>query len=432
VVRPVARFRPAARRLGASLEPVYLVTRTITPGETAIDRVVEVYTGSSGKVAEFSPWQLGTAPVVSTEDPGFVSSTIEDLERFYSQFNGYGGSFEILDSGWSGVTSRSMMRMFDQVVDGVLYSTYLRGTWFIGEFFVDSQVVVDVLRDGYQSWDDLPTSVSYDVLTVSIDLETGATASKQAPLYSSALENVRVNVVAFGDASPVGRYIRTGVYTGIKEAIALTLPPAHPFDGCGAAAWSFLDNFTSFSIGEYTYTADTGYDNWPDLLDTQFSSTDYIAGQNVPDLDYFAISRQSFQARAALLNMAGFNSATSQRVLRGSGSVNEISTLAPIWSSCAGYSLLGRFVATSFADYSAEEVEDLETLLDLSGLPGVDQEGLVTTPTPPAAAPTGTVPAGSEAYTTTDPVFFMSSNYRPSFAGSPLISTYFTHYWIRG
>ena len=432
MVRPVERFRPAARRSGASLEPVYLVTRTITPGETAIDRVVKVYTGSSGKVAEFSPWQLGTAPVVSTEDPGFVSSTIEDLGRFYSQFNGYDGSFEILDFDWNGVVSRSITPMFDQVVDGVLYSTYLRGAWFVGQFFVDSQVVVDFLRDGYQSWDDLPTSANYDVLTVSINLETGATTSKQAPLYSSALENVRVNVVAFGNASPVGRYKRTGVYTGIKEAIALTLPDSHPFKECGTAAWSFLNNFTSSNIGEFTYTADTGYDDWPYLLDTFSSLDDLIAGQNVPDIEYFAISRQSFQARAALLNMGGFNSATSQRVLRGSGSVNELSTLAPIWSSCAGYSLLGRFVATSFLDYSAEEVEDLETFLDLSGLPAVDQEGLVTTPTPPAIAPTGTVPAGSEAYTTTDPVFFMSSSYRPSFAGSALIDTYFTHYWIRG
>jgi len=420
VVRPVARFRPAARRSGASLEPVYLITQLTT--DTGIDRVVEVHTGSGGKIAEFVPWQLGTAPVASSEDPGFVSSTIAGIQSFWAAL---GFPITITGSGWSGSASQAQLHLFNQVVDGVLYVSFLRGAYFVGAFYVNAENALP--GSPYTQQDDgIISSASYDLLTIAVDLENGSISSIQVPFFTSGLSDVQVGVLATSSASMTARYTRSGTYAGIKEGLGLSLPAVHPFKSCGASAWAYLSNLDTTTLGDYSYTASTNT-----ALPALITSGSNVAGRDVAAPAWFAITRQPFLAQAVLLNMGGYSSTLSQRVLRGSGSVNELSTLDPIWSSCTGYSLLGRFVATSFVDYSAEEVQDLETLLDLSDLPAVDQEGLVTTPTPPATAPTGSVPAGSEAYTTTDPVFFMSSNYRPSFAGSALISTYFTHYWIR-
>jgi len=420
VVRPVARFRPAARRSGGSLEPVYVITQLATYAGT--DRLVEVYTGGGGKIAEFVPWQLGTAPVASSADPGFVSSTIAGIQSFWANL---GYPITITGSSWSGTTSQSQLHLFNQVVDGVLYVTFLRAAYFVGAFVVNAENALPG-SPYWQQDDDIISSASYDLLTVAVDLDSGSVSSMQVPFFTSELSAVEVKVIATSSASSSVSYTRAGTYAGIREGIGLSLPAAHPFKSCGAAAWAYLSNLDTATLGDYAYISSPYAP--PPALTTVGSN---VAGQNVVAPEFFSITQQPVQARNALLNMGGYSSAASQRVLRGSGNVNELSTLTGIWSGCLGYSFLGRFVATSFADYSAGAMEDLETLLDLSGLPVVDQEGLVTTPTPPATAPTGTVPAGSEGYTTTDPVFFMSSNYRPSFAGSPLISTYFTHYWVR-
>ena len=434
MIRPVARYRPGARRGGPQLEPVYFVTQ-LFPGSESV-RTVQVYTGSQEKVAEFAPWELSPPALASDEDPGFIDAAIAYINEAWTPTSI--DNIIILDTQWFGERINQTLRVAEQVIDGKLYCTLLRTSRYAASYAVPyaleetgfSTLFSQVTSSN--SVNPFAASASYDLLTVSVDLASGSIEHSTSALYSSSLSNI---AIAAGGA--VYKYTRSGTYTGYKEAISASLPSSHPFKACGQSAWSYLSNLHSGSLGAYSYTT-------PSFTDTpRFVSTGVLDGANAfgwseatPGPDFFNRSRQTFAAHSKLDGMAGVNLTTGQRVLRDD-SVHELSTLDPAWLTCQGYSLLGASVPGSFASYTTSDVEPLEDLLDVSGLLAEDQTGITEAATPPnsplilnAGAQVQHPVENVSGFPTTDPTYFVSNSYRPLVAGSPLIRFYSTHYLI--
>jgi hypothetical protein len=424
VVRPVARYRPGARRGGPQLEPVYFRTElfrsalgtTITFPHSL--RSVQVYTGSQEQIADLLVSDLSPAPVVSDADPGFVNAAIDYVFEFFSSPS---GNTLILGTQWYGTVQERTLRVFEHSVNDTLYCCLLRTTRFVGNYIVDFALELPgfpTLFNRVQKYG-IPCSVNYDVVTIGVNLFSGEISVGSSTLYTSGLSNIEVRGLG-----GVNTYTRAGVYAGYKEAIVASLPSGHPFKTCGVAAWDFLDNLHAGNTGNYSYTTPTFYEG-PFFSD----SSSIVDGQNVASPDHFNRSRQSFAARARLDNMAGVNLTNGQRVLRN-GSVHELSSLSPAWLSCQGYSLLGAVVPGSFAEYSPGNVADLADLLDVSGLSQDDQDGITAAATPPEPPLSIVASETVTGFDTSDPTYFVSNNYRPLVAGSDLIRFYSTHYLI--
>jgi len=429
VVRPVARYRPAARRGGPQLEPVYFRTQLFTGSESV--RTVEVYTGSQEKVAEFAPWELSPPALASNEDPGFIDAAVDyilNVKDAPSSYNAF-----ILDTQWFGSHTKQTLRVAEQVIDGKLYCTLLRTSRFAASYSV-SYALVHVQPDSFptlfnqvtssNSINPFASSAIYDLLTVSVDLSNGSIEHGTSALYSSSLSNIAV--AADGAAY---KYTRSGTYTGYKEAISASLPSSHPFKACGQSAWSYLSNLHSGSLGAYSYTTPDFSVGGVVTSTPRFISSGVLDGANAAGPDFFSRSQQPFAARAKLDGMAGVNLTNGQRVLRN-GSVHELSTLSPAWLSCQGYSLLGASVPGSFAEYSPSNVAELADLLDVSGLSQEDQDGITEATTPPEPPLNILAPETVTGFETSEPTYFVSNNYRPLVAGSDLIRFYSTHYLI--
>lgn len=426
MVRPVARYRPGARRRGGpQLKPVYFVTQPFSGSE--IVRTVKVYTGSQGKVAEFAPWELSPPALPSDQDPGFIAAAVDYVNNEYPTWM----TKTILDTQWYGQRINETVRVAEQVIDGKLYCTLLRTSRFEASYTVlfvlvhpqpESFPDLFGLVTSSNSVDPFAASASYDLLTVSVDLSNGSIEHGTSSLYTSSLSNI--TVLALG---AVYEYTRNGTYTGFKEAISASLPNSHPFKACGQSAWSYLSNLHSGSLGPYSYTQTLNTDGdrgTPDLI-----SVGALDGKNVAAPNFFNQSKQPFEARLKLNNIAGVNLTTGQRVLRN-GNVHELSTLDPAWLSCQGYSLLGANVPGSFASYTPSDVQPLEDLLDVSGLLAEDQAGITQAVTPPNNPGFELAFEHVSGFPTTDPTYFVSNSYRPLVAGSPLFSFYSTHYLI--
>jgi hypothetical protein len=429
VVRPVARYRPGARRGGPQLEPVYFVTQ-LFPGSESV-RIVQVYTGSQEKVAEFAPWELSPPALASDEDPGFVDAAVDYVLNVRGAPSVYDAF--VLDTQWFGERINQTLRVAEQVIDGKLYCTLLRTSRFAASYSVP-YVLVHVQPESFpelysevtssNSVNPFASSASYDLLTVSVDLATGSIEHSTSALYTSSLTNIAVAADGAGY-----KYTRNGTYTGYKEAISASLPSSHPFKACGQSAWSYLSNLHSGSLGSYSYTTPDFSVGGVVTSTPRFISFGVLDGAHSASPDFFNRSRQPFAAISKLNGMAGVNLTTGQRVLRN-GSVHELSTLDPTWLTCQGFSLLGASVPGSFASYTSSDVEPLEDLLDVSGLLAEDQAGIIEAATPPNPPLSLNAFENVSGFPTTDPTYFVSNSYRPLVAGSPLIRFYSTHYLI--
>jgi hypothetical protein len=379
-------------------------------------RSVQVYTGSQEQIADFLISEQLPAPVASESDPGFVQAGIDYV---FWLFPSPDINKIILGTQWIGTLTNRTLRVFEHVVDDTLYCCFLRTSTYAATYVVSYALEIEgqalVLNQVTAS--NITSSANYEIVTLGVNLRSGAITAGSSTLYTSGLSGITVR-----SGGVISTYTRSGVYTGMKEAIAASLPSSHPFKNCGISAWSYLSNLHAGSLGAYSYTTPSLTDN-PTL-----TTSGVLDGQNVAAPDFFNRNRQSFAARARLDGMAGVNLASRQRVLRN-GSVHELSSLTPAWLSCQGYSLLGASVPDSFADYSPSNVAELVDLLDVSGLSQEDQDGITAAATPPEPPLNILAPETVTGFETSDPTYFVSNN-RPLVAGSNLIHFYSTHYLI--
>lgn len=415
MVRPVARYRPGARRSGSQLEPVYFRTQLFTGSDSA--RSVQVYTGSQELIADFLLSEQLPAPVASESDPGFVQAGIDYV---FWLFPSPGINKIILGTQWFGTLTNRTLRLFEHVVDDTLYCCFLRTSTYAATYVVSYALEIEGQPTAFNqvTASNIASSANYEIVTLGINLRSGAVTTGSSTLYTSGLNDITVR-----SAGTLSAYTRSGNYTGLKEAIAASLPSSHPFKDCGINAWSYLSNLHDGGLGAYSYTTPSPTDN-PILI-----TNGVLTGRNVAGPDFFNRDQQPIAARAKLDGMAGVNLASRQRVLRN-GSVHELSSLSPAWLSCQGYSLLGAAVPDSFADYSPSNVAELVDLLDVSGLSQEDQDGITEAATSPEPPLTILAPETATGFETSEPTYFVSNNYRPSVAGSDLIRFYSTHYLI--
>lgn len=429
MVRPKERYRHGARRRPPQLEPVYAVTEGFdaysAPSDVGANRRVEVYRGSTGKVAEFYPWQLGTPPVVPDSDPGMVSSMV----AWVLSNNSSNISYVINISSWTPTFYSTVSRGFEYLLNGTLYCTMVRVKLCISTAFVSYTGTYTVSVppvNGQLS--QTGVSASYDVLTVAVNLETGQVTQTNSALYSSSF--APTNFVAGNTPTSGWNYEKITSYTGYKEAVAASLPSSHPFKACGIQAWPLLSNRNGVP-GTYSDTI-TNF-SLPTLSNALLPIND-LRGPSVVHPAVFSSSAQPANAQSQLFNLKGYDSEVLQRIYGDLGYLewSELVTTSndPTlgWAGCDGLAALGASVATTWGEYSPSNLTPREELLSVDGLPADDQSLLLEDP---QSQPLASLPQnGSNAYSTTNPVYFRESPNWPSFAGSSLVRSLSRFYLI--
>jgi hypothetical protein len=411
VVRPRERYRYGARRRGAKLVPVYMVTEVFDSYAASTNiktlRTVTVHTGTDGQVASYKPWEIGPAPEASEADPGIVAAMIQRVLLVANR--------TITASSWNATRYNSAAQGFEQLIDGVLYCTMVRTSLVIGNASVSYRTSFPgtPLPDTTATLSEtsvISASV-YDVVTVGIDLATGDISQGRAPLYSHSL-----SVTGATSTSYVAQY--SAIYAGYKEAVVASLPAAHPFKSCGLAAWALFDNYGA-TAGDYSQS-NSGLPLLSNPLTGSFEPF------RIAHPSLFSIGNQNADARVAATFFKGYSSEADKRVY--GSSYYELSDLGAEWTNCAGYGLLGAQVASTWSEYSASNLTDRAELLDLSGLSEPDQLAMEADPSSP---PLASIPSlGLTQYTTSGPVYFRESPNRPSFAYSDVTRYLNRLYWI--
>ena len=338
-------------------------------------RVIEVFSGSAGKLAEFSPWQLSPPPLVVNTDAGTAAA----IAASYSA-----APFTTVNSSqWTGTIKINTVPVFAQLLDGVTYVCLIRTSYASGT--VQTTVTV-ALPPSYTPVTSVRTSepfftrAIYDTLTVAIDMESGAVTHTRSPLYS---HEVSVTGTAQGGGALPWRFdhSRQISYTGYKEALAASLPSAHPFKACGTEAWSYLSN-RSIALGDSS---------------TSYTATALPYG---PFPAEFSLNLQPAEADR-LARLKAYSSSAQQRIL--GGYAYERSTLATGWGSCAANAVLGAYTDDSFTDYSEGALQLREELLQVDGFDITTQDKLLAEPATPPVPSALTRVSG---YTTSDRIYF--------------------------
>ena len=421
MVRPVARYRPAARR-GGQLEPVYVVTEG-----TGENQLVKVYRGSTGLVTEFRPFDFDPPVIVTNTDGGMVQRIIDWLTNAYDA--------QINESEWTGAVTVEIQPFATQLIDSTLYHTIVRGSYVTGRarvsWTVFNPLTGTVLTGGI---DETPanrgTVASHELLTVSVDLDSGSTSHAKVQLY-----NFQYNAGIYVGGGEF--LLNTSIsYAGLRQAFEQSLPTSHPFKSCGLTPWQAINN-TSLSPGSSTYTTAglTGNSKYrtPPLLQTDRFGVGEGAAEGVAESRLFTPRAfSSFglgQGSISELTIPRGYSTSGRRVINA-GSTNagflfELSSMATASQTCENYAALNTFGPQSFADYSPELITPREELLDVSGLlDPADQELLSQEPPgdPPASINPASFPSSN--IETSEPIYFRPAAGIPSFANISAVIRY--------
>lgn len=211
---------------------------------------------------------------------------------------------------------------------------------------------------------------SYEVFTVAVDIQTGAVS------YGSAqFINYQQDIVEYTGSRPGTsdqfKWTSTTQSFGLAAAYAASLPAQHPFKSCGAVPWEFLDANAIYPAGTYINRSFNNV-NGGSFLDN-FYHPRYLRNH----LDFASNPWNRYSAHL------GYNTQSRQRVfwprLYVNHGVRELSTLQalPGGFTCDGYRYLGAESATGFDAYSPSDLDDLESVVDLTGLEPADRQSVI-------------------------------------------------------
>jgi hypothetical protein len=424
VVRPVARYRPGARRGAGIIEPVYLVDRGYSNYSeieyqssnpppvfrSGLDHLVQVYRGSAGKVAEFKPFDLDPPPLTPLDDGGAMDAIINYFD-------------EVSGTDFNGQRQVITWPLFSMLIDNTLYYSLI-----LGSFTTVKLNAVGTVSTGPSAFTRTITSSGfsphsrYDVMTVAIDLNTGSLESRRTMLYK---EDVDVKRYILGIFNRFELEI-TRERAALDAAIFETLPTNHPFKPCGLQPWQHVASATRPMppIGKTTELRDSEF--------LSFNITYYFT--------QFGVNRSGFPGVGYDLNRFGLPESykspeasqaggLGKRVIRTPFAITrpvwEISSIAqlPGADQCAGLSFLGAFGDDSFKDYSPGAIEEKADIYEIDGLEPLEQQRVlsdIASPVPESIQISSErIAAGLR---TQDPLYFFGGPL-PSFAqGNEAIS----------
>lgn len=211
---------------------------------------------------------------------------------------------------------------------------------------------------------------SYEVFTVAVDIQTGAVSCGSAQFINYQQSIVEYTGSGSGTSDQF-KWTSTTQSFGLAAAYAASLPAQHPFKSCGAAPWEFLDSNAGYPAGTYT-SQNFNNVNGGSFLD-EFYDPRYLRRH----LDFASNPWNRYSAHA------GYNTQSRQRVfspgLYVNNGIRELSTLQalPGGFTCAGYRYLGAESDTGFDAYDPNDLDDLESVVDLSGLDPADRQSVI-------------------------------------------------------
>lgn len=294
MVRPVARFRPAARRSSGGLIPVFAVDQ---PGTNRI----QVWSGSLGLLATLDP---------NSDVPRSLAPTnLLGVNAVITSYLLASGNVVIDGQQQSLREDNEILRVREEVVNGSYVVSFLRAHWVTHTYTVFWRTnVPGVGPVGAQQQAQLDSifAAVYDLVTFTVDLETGAKQVSDSPVYSYSAD-----VDSFVSGINTLRFNCTATISILTTARAIkaTLPAAHPFKSCEPDAFGDPDNSAGtaavgvvandlVTTGSYSFVGEPG-----DLFTQAFRF-----GQTVVTGRY---SRKVL----SLGGLRGLNTATAQRAL---------------------------------------------------------------------------------------------------------------------
>lgn len=377
MVRPVARFRPAARRsTGEELVPVFFVDRTAAGA-------VEIWSGTQlGGIVEsvdiYNDVPRNLAPTASKGMLDLLIAAVSDTT-----------ADTVISAQSETITEANAISVISQhVINGIAYLLTLRSHRVTHAASVTYQYF-DFQGAGGTEYGPISPVLTvsrsqvldavYDVVVFSVDLETAQVTSNAQIVYSYA-----ATPTGFGNFYAL-QYTGTETRTPTPLAITGLLPAAHPFKACGASIWSL----SAVDPAPTTTTANNLAARFPAFFTNQVSrSFNTLLGLNT-DSQRRIISKTLFVG-------------APERVLELSTYQNNSG------SSCALYQDIALDWTDSYANYSPAALVDREDVFaDLSGLSTADQALFLSTIYEP---PAGIAPGTSTAGSTTEPIYFMDTD----------------------
>lgn len=403
MVRPAARYRPAARRFGGT-DPLWVVTNPFSynPYEPndALTRTVALYRGSLGWLTEYQPWAVASPPSVGSGDGGLLAALV----------SWYGAnSYRIDSSQWTGQVRRACFPMVVEVIDGVAYIALLRGVFTTGKARVGWTQLGPTGAplagaSGVEESALMASSARYDFLYSTIDLETGVTVHNSAPLYQYDCTVGSATGVFSGPTRQYHWSVSLN-YGGFKEALTSLFPSSHPFHSCSASALYGYLSSSWMPLGPSTFTSAAGGSSTP------LVTTNNFANSFQPPYHFWDITNGPLFSKTLSLSTQSDQHVVS--TVQSGVRLYELATLdalgptppARAYRECSNYRYLGLPGPTSFSSYAPELVEPAETQLDWTGLGPEDQTKVrdgVPGPLPASVSPT------HYSLSTIDPTIFSS------------------------
>lgn len=438
---------PAAQRRKQGLDPVFVITepfvhnyttnRTIPPnvaaGDPGTNRKYEIYTGSKGKIAEFYPFALQPFTPVDRSGLELLTSTIATT---FDEDRVQDGSLVPLIQTTNGDAFTYAAPVFQHVIDNKLYICIVRAShdWGWNEVFFalynDQGNAVGTITVLTSS---LSTRAKYDLLTVGVDLDTGAVTSSATALYDRTM--LGNDYVALGNFT----WTTTTTHRKLTEAIHETLSTTHPLKACGPDAWNYLaNNYGASGRAAAVVTSGTyelSYEGRPSqpggatfYLDTNLpgyqSSAPGAVGANYIE-HIFPIAFTNVSTRFNGITIAqpfndrllSYNTKKNTRLIVESGVMEWAKLPEPeVLNLCAGFNRLFLPASNSYDDYAPLSVQARAKYIRPKGLSPTDRAVVVAEPTTPA--PADITPAHESPISITAPKYLRQQTALPSFASS--------------
>jgi hypothetical protein len=432
---------PAAQRRKQGLDPVFVITEpfannyttgrttpvSVAAGDPGTNRKYEIYTGSKGKIAEFYPFALQPFTPVDRSGLELLTSTI--ATSFSETFLEVGVLKPLIETT-NGDAFTYAAPVFQHVIDNKLYICIVRAShdWGWNEVFFalynDTGNAVGTITVLTTT---LSTRAKYDLLTVSIDLDTGNVTSSATALYDRTM--------LANDYIVSNNYAWTTsiTYRKLTEAIHETLPTTHPLKVCGPNAWDYLatrygngsiPGAALFTSGTYQHTH---VNRPPSYNDTNLPGYALAADGDYPNLTVSHLFPVAFtNVRSKFSNniptpfndqLLGYNTKKNTRVIVEAG-VMEWAKLPKSESLnlCSGFDRLFLPASNSYDGYTPSSVQARSKYIRPKGLNPVDRAIVVAepaTPAPPNVTPPRESPLSIEA-----PKYLRQQTDLPSFAPS--------------
>lgn len=294
MVRPVARFRPGARRSDAAgLVPVFAV-------DVLLSNRIEVWTGSGGLIATVDP--------ENDVARSYAPTTLLGLDQVIVDYLEAGGNVAIEDRQQAFSQQSRIFRVREEVVNGLYVVSFLRAHWVTHTYSVYWRTSLPGIGPvGVQVLYRLQSvfAAVYDLVTVAVNLETGVKEAKSSPVYT-----FNGNVTGYVPGIDNLQYESTAsvsIYT-TSRAIRDTLPDAHPLKSCDPSIFGDADNTAGTLYGGVTEngkvsTGSYSFTSYPEDAWTQ----DYRFAQT------FAVGHHAKKV-VSLGGLRGLNTVTGQRV----------------------------------------------------------------------------------------------------------------------